>query len=454
MNTVELVRALAATSSRLDKEQLIMDAFIRGERDFFRGAVLAYDPLISFGVKKVAEILEDDGSTGNVDWKAFEKLATALRNRELTGHAARDAIHALAGDSTTSLWNEFYRRVLLKDLKCGVEDSTINKVLKKISQAYPEANDYIIPLFECQLAHDGVKPEHEKKVRGVKMLDVKLDGVRVLTVLDKPSGTVTQYMRNGKVTEAFPHITEALTKLLPLLPGSLILDGEVVGTSFSELMTQLNRKVGKNSANAKLALFDILPLEDFKKGICEVDQETRHSHLSSLSAALQEHTGSLVYVIPKVTVDLDTPEGYAAFIDYNKQAIAAGYEGIMVKDPRASYQLKRSVAWLKIKPFIEVSLEVIGTEEGKADGKRGGKVGALACRGEDDGKIIEVNVGGGLSDAQVEEWTADPSKIIGMIVEVRADAFSQGEDNKLRNTYSLRFPRLKGLRGTKPGEKL
>lgn len=453
MSTLELIRALSETPSRTEKEQLLMAAFMEGERLFFRGALLAYDPLISFGVKKAAEITEDDGLPGTLDPDHFFLLCEELRCRRLTGHAARDAIHDLAAQADTDLWNEFYRRVLLKDLKCGAEDSTINKVLKKLSQTVPEAKQFIIPIFECQLAHDGASDQHAKKIKGVKMLDIKLDGVRLLTVLDKETGTVTQYTRNGKINENFPEIREALTELLADLPGSIVLDGEIVGNSFQELMTQLNRKSKKNSANAKLAVFDIIPLDDFRKGYSAHTQKVRHEHLTSLAEAglFQQYTGDSVYVVPKIAVDLDTPEGQAAFREFNRKAIEAEYEGIMVKDPESPYECKRSIAWLKIKPTIEVTLQVMAVEEGKSDGKYVGMMGALLCSGTEDGKHIVVNVGSGFTDEQRVEYWSRRTELIGFMVEVQADAITKSRDD---DNYSLRFPRFKGWRGTVPGEKI
>ena len=40
-------------------------------------------------------------------------------------------------------------------------------------------------------------PKHEKKVFGKKMLEVKLDGVRVITIV-RTDGNVEQFLRNGK----------------------------------------------------------------------------------------------------------------------------------------------------------------------------------------------------------------------------------------------------------------
>jgi DNA ligase-1 len=155
-----------------------------------------------------------------------------------------------------------------------------------------------------------------------------------------------------------------------------------------------------------------------------------------------------ITVVGQELVDLQTSEGQQRFKEINQSAIDGGYEGIMIKDPAAVYECKRSHAWLKLKPYIEVSLTVIATEEGT--GRNVGKLGALICEGEDDGRNIRVNVGSGFSDADRDSyWHAD-DKVIGQIVEVRADAVTQNQDG----TYSLRFPRFLRFRGFEVGEKL
>ena len=103
---------------------------------------------------------------------------------------------------------------------------------------------------------------------------------------------------------------------------------------------------------------------------------------------------------------------------------------------------------LKQKPFIEVSLTIVGVEEGT--GKNVGKLGAFIVEGVDDGKTIKTNVGSGLTDNMREVFWEAQKDLIGNIVEVRADAVTQNQDG----TYSLRFPRFKGFRGFEPGEKL
>jgi DNA ligase-1 len=153
-------------------------------------------------------------------------------------------------------------------------------------------------------------------------------------------------------------------------------------------------------------------------------------------------------IIPQKEIDLDSYVGELEFKQYNLDAIEAGFEGIMIKDLDAIYECKRSVSWLKQKPFIEVSLEVTDVEEGT--GKNEGRLGALVCSGSDDGKAIVVNCGSGFSDSdRIEFWNSRDS-LPGQIVEVRADAITQNQDG----TYSLRFPRFLRFRGFVAGEKI
>jgi DNA ligase 1 len=450
MTLVSTLSALSATTKKNEKEQILIEAYVNGERNLFEGFKMAYDPLTTFGVAKVALIAEEDDDPGTLTFDDFKALAADLSSRRLTGHAARDAILDAASVSHVATWNQFYRRILLKDMGVGVETSTINKVLAYLSTNYPESEQYLIPVFGCMLAHDGTK--HEKKIAGRKLLDIKIDGVRLISILDKDAGTVTQFTRNGKINDNFKDIQAALMGVLDRLKESIVLDGEVVSNSFQELMTQINRK-DADTSTSRYALFDMIPLKDFQRGESRLTQTERHTLLCGLEyqGILQRATGRVVYIVPKVPVDLSTEDGKLAFKRFNREALEAGYEGVMVKDPDAPYIGKRSTAWLKIKPVIEVSLEVVDAEIGDPDGKFSQTLGALVCRGEDDGKMIEVKVGSGLTDEQRDEIWSDPSKVIGMIVEVSADAITKASDSEV---YSLRFPRFKGWRGTEKGEKI
>ena len=430
----EVIAELEGDNSRLVKEAVIRRESENSNDELFRGFRAAYDAMITFGVKKV------EPKTGNgkgLKAERFWTTAQALSERRLTGNAAQTEINVMRQDATEAEWNMWYRRILIKDMRCGTSDSTINK----------HANEkYHVPVFSCQLAHDGAN--HESKVSGEKLIEVKLDGVRVITIV-YPNGQVDQYSRNGKELVNFPHVKQQLAKHAALFAEPMVLDGEIMSASFQDLMKQVHRKSDVKANDAMLNLFDMITLREFQAGVGTQRQIDRSTTLRAWYDSIEAHMPD-VTVVGQELVDLGTTAGAARFAQINTDAVARGYEGIMIKDPEARYETRRSVAWLKQKPFIEVSLTVVGFEEGT--GKNAGKLGALIVEGVDDGKMIRTNVGSGLTDALRETIWGSQQQVLGSVVEVRADAATQNQDSE--GEWSLRFPRFKGFRGFAVGEKL
>ena len=436
-NPWEVIADLELDNSRLSKEAVIKVVATHGNDIFFEGCKLALDPMITFGLKQIPEKKDEDGA--GLDWDDFVFVLDRLVDRSITGNAARDAVVEMMQSATNAQWNGWYRRILIKDLRCGVSDKTINKVVEKINA------DYIVPTFTCQLAHDSAN--HEGKLSGKKLVEVKLDGVRVITVV-WPDGRVLQFSRNGKELVNFVHIKQELALNANTFSEPMVLDGEVMSSSFQDLMKQVHRKDNVAASDAVLWLFDILPLRAFESGIFNMTQRDRSDWLHNWYDNNLNKSMSYIRCLDQAIVDLDTAEGQKLFRMYNKSAIENKYEGIMIKDPDASYECKRSTAWLKLKPFIEVSLEVVDLEEGT--GRNQGRLGAIICEGEEDGRRIRVNVGSGFSDSDRDSFWQASDQLFGNVVEVRADAVTQNQDG----TYSLRFPRFLRFRGFEPGEKI
>ena len=433
----EIIEKLELHPSRLDKEKIILEAMEKGLDDFFEGVRMALDPLVTFGVKMVPE--KKDEKNQHYEWKDFKELANKLIKRDLTGHAARDAILLAMDSSTKKEWNSFYRRVLIKDLRCGVSEKTVNKVAKK----FPK---YAIPIFSCPLAHDSAN--HEKKMIGKKQIEIKLDGVRVLTIIRK--NKVEMFSRNGKQFHNFGHIIEEIENVIKEnpTPYDLVLDGEVMSANFQDLMKQVHRKDGKQTKDAVLHLFDLCPLTNFQKGRWETNQAERSLLVKEW---VEKHSILLKHVqtLDWENVDLDTIDGQKRFVELNKSAVEGGYEGVMIKDPQAMYECKRTHSWLKAKPFIEVTLKVVSVEEGT--GRNKGRLGAILVEGQDDGCKYSLSCGSGFNDIQRDEYWSKRDNLIGQLVEIRADAKTRSQDAE---TFSLRFPRFKCFRGFKAGEKV
>ena len=444
------INKLNESDSRLHKEDVLkqaLEASVLGSTNAIKFLTLTkvcYNPYVTFGVKQVPD------TVGIVDaenpWEDFDNLLRELGQRGLTGHAARDAIQEMSERFDSVEWNTFCAPVIRRDLRAGISDKTINKVCKK--------TDYEIPVFGCQLATNS---EGRPEMKGTKRLEPKLDGVRVLLmVIPSDSGEVTIicFSRNGKVFENFRHIEQQVennyTNICRATRGTdqgrglidgFVLDGEVIGNTFQELMRQARRKENAQADDSVFNIFDIIPLSDFRRGYWNAQLSKRIDLLESMRPVVD--TMPNVELLPHIMVNLDTAEGKNQLERYAKDNVNSGFEGIMIKNVDAPYECKRNTFWMKWKPTITVDLEVIGIEEGT--GRNKGRLGALVCNGVDDGKEITVNVGSGFSDEDRDDYWANSNSVIGRTAEILCDVITQNQDG----TYSLRFPRFVRFRDDK-----
>ena len=423
----KIIKELESDNSRLFKEGVI-EKYIN-DKDFQEGLAMCLDPLVTFGIKQVPE---SDHEGVGLDWNAFKEAVNQLIEREKTGHAARDLIINLLNLSKKDQWNDWYRRILIKDLRCGVSQKTVNNVTKRMGLKFK------VPVFSCMLAHDGAK--HPKKIKGDCLVEYKYDGVRVIAIVKNNKATL--YSRNGKIFYNFPNIESALSK--PEY-NNIVFDGEVMSDDFQALMKQVYRKSGAQTDDAYLALFDILPLKEFNNGKSKLNSIDRKKELNQLSKTFE----SVIKLVDYEIINFDNEHGQNKFLIMNKEALDKGFEGLMIKPNENFYECKRSHAWLKIKPFIEVTLKIIDIQEGT--GKHEGKLGAFHVEGDDDGKFFSLSVGSGLTDEDREKFWASKDNLIGRLVEIRADAVTQSIEGE---HYSLRFPRFKNFRGFKEDEKI
>jgi len=424
----KIIQELEADNSRLKKEAIIRRESDAENTRFFNGVGSALDGFRTFGVQKVPMSKKD--GTG-ITQTEFDDVLRQLEDRTLTGNAMKDVIQDLCDRSNMEQWNDWYRRILIKDLRCGVTHKTINK-----------HSTMKVPVFECMLADDSKK--HEKKMTGEVYVEPKLDGVRVITICDVDKDEVKMFSRNGKELSNFPKVQEQFDSMLDQMSESMVFDGEIMSDDFQTLMREIHRKGGAKTNDAVLNLFDCMPLEYFKEGSYPYALNTRKELLQSFNY------GPNISVVEFVAMNLDDDDGQKQFADYNRLCIDKGFEGIMVKPITGIYECKRSSLWLKVKPFIEVSLTVKDLEEGT--GRNVGKLGALVVEGTDMDKFIKTNVGSGLTDSDREMFWKHRDDVIGRIVEVRADAITQNQDTD--NEWSLRFPRFLRFRGFEPGEKI
>jgi len=432
-NAIDTIKALEATNSRNEKEAILTEA-ITQYPELSQIFTAALDPYINYYIIQ----MPTKGTGTGLPLNEFLKEVYFLSNRTITGNDARDLVRTLSQQATEEEWHYIYKRIILKDLKCGATEKTINKVYKAVT------GKELVQVFSCQLAHDSA--DHLTKMVGPKIIQSKLDGVRIIAI--RIGKACTLYSRTGKIISNFPQIQDAISSLeIPRgYEEGIVFDGEIMSASFQDLMKQLNRKDNVNTNDSKYYIFDMLPLSEFTKGTSTLSQLERMERITEVIKT--SNSSELLDTLLHDIVDLSTDEGQSQYKEINRRAIESGYEGIMIKDPAAIYQCKRTSAWLKLKPFIEVTVEIKSYEEGT--GKHIGILGGFQCDGYDSGKNFSVSVGGGYTDEQRKKFWESREDLIGQLIEVRADAITQNQDG----TYSLRFPRFQRFRSISAGEKI
>lgn len=451
---LQYVTKIASTTKRKEKEEYLKEALNDPEGVvLFKYFLAALNPYKMYNVKNYNTFDQETIDNFGNDWEGWNQqvweeeffdLLDKLHSGEISGSAARESIESFRIACRPKEWNILYAPILGKDYRCGIGIRSINKILKETP--VPHAAQYIIPKFECQLAHTSDKlPPHF-------LADYKLDGARFLVMVDKDEQKVLCYSRGGELKEQYIHIIKEFLAVSKTLQYSYVFDGELISTKFTDVMKTFNRKYDMNNIDmedpnwkkalneTKMMVFDIIPLKDFQNGYCSIPLIDRDRILQEVFDQTQLRTCPFIEKVDKIEFVL--PKDETSFQEFKRIAVERGYEGIMIKDINGHYECDRSTSWIKYKPFITLDLKITSLKEGT--GKYVGKLGAIECQGFDDDNQVDINVevGSGLSDKLRNEMWKNQEQYIGMIAEIKADSVSVNE----KGEHSLRFPRFSKFR--------
>ncbi len=301
--------------------------------------------------------------------------------------------------------------------------------------------------------------------------EFKMDGFRMQVHKDKDKITIFT-RRLDNVTKQFPDVVEAVRKHTKA--DSFILDSEAVGYNpdtkkylpFQNISQRIKRKYDIEDMAKKLPVelnvFDVLEYNG-KPTLSTPFRERREI----IERIIKESPRHIVLAEKLVT---DKEDAVAKFF---KKSIAAGHEGLMLKNLDAPYKPGARVGYMvKLKETMEnLDLAIVGAEWG--EGKRSSWLSSftLACI-DDEGNYLKIGkVGTGIKEKEefkgeegitFEELTKLLKPLItkekGREVSVKPKVIVEVAYEEIQKSptyssgYALRFPRLMRLRSDERDE--
>lgn len=436
-NIAKCILEIGSASGRNAKLSLLEKfAGVEGFKDVLQ---FIYNPYIRTGIAK-AKLAKARGNMahGTLTYAdVIEYFTEYQTGRDEDAGFAKAFVTQFDKDSDA---RKVAEAMVTKNLKIGVTEKTLNKVYGK---------DFI-PMIGIMKAEK--YGEFRDKVKGPFITTEKLDGARRLLI--KENGNIAMYSRSGIPDEGLVDIEQEAS----YLPDNTVFDGELLAIGEFSNSIEL-RQATMSIANRKgvrhgltFNVFDLIPIEEFKKGKSKADAFNRKVLLGALfgDASIKHLVAEPDYIIHSVKIDhtfkfikpvpiLGVSETDEDVFNFARPIWARGFEGVMLNTPDGLYDLTkdRSREILKVKHIVEYTLKVVDIEEGT--NKNEGKVGSLIV----DYNGQRVGVGSGLTDDMREAFWRDPSLVIGKEIEI--DSF--GESENKQGGVSLNCPIFKRIAG-------
>ena len=403
-----LFEQLMQTPGRNDKQDLVeafrsmVDDDIKADLDFCF-EVLAGKHKLGYTYNSYVAKTYEPEHMYTFEESSIREFVNSLKSLPATDVGIRTATL-----STPEKCRVFIAMLVNREWKLGFsnKDTMITNLSPMLAKKYPESH-------------------HEQYY----YIQEKLDGNRCIAYFDVNEDKWKFQSRSGKPLKVdfdMSWVTDDVDK--PIFDGEIMTLGHAGSRDFNRTSGAINGKY-TNKSDLHYYIYDIvadkLPYKE-RKEILDKYAEQGTGEQGSILPVLD-----FVPVYPNVDYNWKLDE----WLD---KITAKGGEGIMLRDPNAYYQHKRTDALLKYKKLQTMDLRIVGWNEGK--GKYEGAIGSFIC--ENDEKTIRVNVAG-ISDAI--RWS-DPDWWIGKIIEV---AYFDYSASKTGDKISLRFPRMKKLRDDK-----
>jgi len=399
---------------------------------------LAYCPVTQFYIKQIPEV-DDKGI--EIDLNTALDNLSKLSSRKLTGYEARDYLQYLLS-ALTEEDAEVLKRVVLKDLRAGFSESSINKAMGK---GTIKETPYMGAVSYGAKKVDKLFSKYDKVFSEVKM-DGRYSNVKV-------TDEVFMESRGGKPTplgNAFDNLV-AVRELLGediVLNGELIIpdmdrytsngaiaslisinskleDGKNVDKEVEKFCKKYDSTIKEMEDRVTLVVWDYLPLTDYDKGGWD---RARWKRMNVLEGAVKAaDLQNLKFVEYKEVSNVG--EAMAHF----KDLLNRGEEGTILKGGEGHWKDGKPTFQVKFKLEMTVDLKIIGFNYGTKGTKNEHVISSVDVQSSDG---LLTTSPAGINEKTMKMLTENQETLLGTILEVKCSGLSSNS----KGEYALLHP--------------
>ena len=282
-------------------------------------------------------------------------------------------------------YKEYYRQIVTKSLKLGVDTKIVNSVYGK----------GFIPVFDVQLG----TPLDKVKLKGDEYIYIsqKLNGCRCVSLNNK------LFTRSGKEYTGLDHIIVDIQKFnLP----DLVFDGELIRKNTDGKSDSENFQIGTGIANSKdtdktcleYIIFDCLPKNEFMAGESLFKYGWRKKYLTDIIAKkIKDNNIENLRIVPMWYEGTDHSQ-IQKWLDYAEETDKEG----VILNLNTTYKCKRTKELIKVKCFYDCDIKCV--DIGQGTGKNTNTLGSILC----EYKNNIVKVGSGFTDEMRNYYWNNP----------------------------------------------
>lgn len=424
----DIIQELRSTSKRNEKIDILTK--YKDDAALKTYIYLTIEPTLAYYQTDIEADESIDGA-GELTLETLTSISKRLTSRELSGNAAIEEVKRVyEGLSIKS--KELFKNFILKDIKAGVGEGTVNKVWDDL------ITDPAYMRYELVKGVDLDKFDWKTGCYVQMKMDALFGRISILN-----DNSVVIESRNGSLypNESFAdmiHLIQSKGLQNKQLHGEIMIreNGEILPRAISNGIINSVQQGGsfEKTQTPIFVVWDIIPLENsVSKKPYKVPYSERFEELNNVFEPYTDLNPDLIMVVETTVV-----HSYAESLKVYTKYTSRGLEGCVVKSPNMIWKNSTTKEAFKLKVICDIDLRIVGFERGDKNGKYANTLGTVKC--ESECGLLKVDVSG-WRDADRDEIFNNQSKYEQKIVTVTAnDLLPPSESN---DNWTLFHPRSK-----------